>query len=219
MPPIPSNVVHPQAEPREPAGEQDTSSYVTEESTADLAHPTADAAVAGTVDQGESEAALAGVMGDHAGEEQAAVSDAAKGSGRRSAKQRRPAQRRRHQQQDGPGDVLGPLAIFAAVAAGSWLLWQLLRRRKKSAVPMTRAPTVAALVGRLAQLPAAPPQPPPAAPQPLAGATFAIADKYSLARWARRLTTSVPQHVSHKYPAAMSAKIWFLVCAALTLTA
>ena len=179
MPPIPSNVVHPQALPDEPAGEPESSTVTDaidpESEAAGAVAATTSESAAPAVDLGSPEAASAGDPHEPGLKEQRAnASDAATKPRHRPAKRREPAEQR----QGGLADSLGPLAIFAAVAAGSWLLWQVLRRRRgKPAVPTTHASSAPALTGRLTQLPAAPPQPPPAAPQPLAGRTFAIADK------------------------------------------
>lgn len=184
MPPIPSNVVHPQAEPEEPDADSDVDLTSYEAITPEAEAAKAEAAVA-AAQQAEPSAGN-GMTDDTAAGTSAARPREDSASGPAAASYAAPRLRRRRakapkpeaaEQQGGPAGALVPLAIFAAVAAGSWLLWRLMRRRRRGTgpAPAGDTPTAPALIGKLS-LPAAPAQPPPAAPQPLADTTFAVAD-------------------------------------------
>lgn len=173
MPPIPLDVVHPQPEPKEPDDDSQAGlpgeAITPESELANAGH----ALSAADGSAGSMAATVDDLPESDANDEQSTFDAAAR---RRRRPARRPRQPAAQQDQDGPGGALMPLAIFAALAAGSWLLFRLVRRRRgRASAPAGSAPGAPALAGKLS-LPAAPPQPPPAAPQPLAGTTFAIAD-------------------------------------------
>lgn len=186
MPPIPSNVVRPETTPDEPepasdAEVEEESEAIFDEAQNNFANnasvvseesPAAD-------DEGHFAAAPAGEPRADGGSNSTAPAGTAPSLRRSQPKPAQPLEHRRSaaRRLDAAG-ATGPLAIFAAVAAGSWLLWRVLRRirsRPASAAAASALASAPALVGDLDLLPSPAPAP-PAAPQPLAGATFAIAD-------------------------------------------
>ncbi len=184
MPPIPNNVVRLSTMPEEP----EPASYADVEEVEELLIEDEDPELADTDAAVDEEFAAGNVASDAAaasggersadGETGATAAAVAKPKFRRQPKPAEPVKHRQSaKQRFEAAGAAGPLAIFAAVAAGSWLLWRVLRgcRSRPAAAAAPARRSAPALVGKL-DLPPAPAPTPPAAPHPLAGATFAIAD-------------------------------------------